>query len=1033
MLEGGGSVPHYYTSSKQKNRRFLELQPRSSRLQERGKEALSKLLNGLFHMVRVLTKKGLNLEEHCRQRDGERKGLVSRKFFLSSLKQLGLPFNNKELQDVVQHYSRPDSDQVDYLSFLKDARIYKKASLLSAEEEEEERGAQSLGDFSSVLIAVKRMLLDAARSLSKHPDDIYRMFARWDTQGTGTVTATQFLRVLARLHVELSDQDQDSLVELLDTNAMGRIDFDGLLIFCFGSTEHDLQSPHGMVIGTQPAAFDDAAGETLSAVSTEGNNSLELKSTNSLGIGRRPHTASLSRPYNSNSSPHGVSAGYVVASSASDWLPIAEGGADGAAPRRYGRIRPLTASGRVLAHDFHQARHSGRRIGADGDELLLMDLPDDVIHGEENYLPNDGVEDAARSQSDFADEEFKEKEVARYDGSAPPSSSSHQYLQQYLPASPPHFAAFEHTVTGSIQTEKNDEVFAEDSSPTDHLVLLATQTLATLRDIILARYRRGRGLQEIFQHFDRDGKRFFDTNDFIQATADLRIETSERVANIAIAQMAVDGIDRVSFGEFKVFVLDADNKLLELNVQEQLASLFEQQGREYQSWMCEVFWSDDENASESRVSAKSDKGQSQGFVSKSTFIGTLRKIGLVLTSAEVARLVDRFDIHGTDQCSATRFVRMVQLSPAWKHAEAVLHYQDQAMQEGQTLRRGAEHQVPHLSEELISMCEYLGICVLSEQNMIWIASDALKAPLPVNWTAQKDSHGRTFFYNRLTGQSRWEHPLDPHFRKLRDKYRQSANENEAISPARGFRMQSTRMPTNGEDSGYFQKQPGWQASFAGPRPSINAFAPQITGHAVESDQTSPAEAGRHRPHSAALTGATSILQQYGVTDPTKQGRHRPISAPFAAKDAMMNKVPSLSTAPPTSAVLTATRALTDAIYSSGYYKSQPPVPLRASAGPSGTPAPFSAYATASSNPAAASSKPRATSATKRTGVASRSAVDRALSIGRSSRDLLKVPDSAAAAAGMFVENRAGRNSKLTEMLEGNIIEKLDIAMGAKKR
>lgn len=38
LLEGGGAVPTYYTSMKQKGRRVMELQPRSHRLQERGKE-----------------------------------------------------------------------------------------------------------------------------------------------------------------------------------------------------------------------------------------------------------------------------------------------------------------------------------------------------------------------------------------------------------------------------------------------------------------------------------------------------------------------------------------------------------------------------------------------------------------------------------------------------------------------------------------------------------------------------------------------------------------------------------------------------------------------------------------------------------------------------------------------------------------------------------------------------------------------------------------------------------------------------------
>lgn len=38
LLEGGGVVPSYYTSLRQKNRRQLELQDRSSRMRQRGNE-----------------------------------------------------------------------------------------------------------------------------------------------------------------------------------------------------------------------------------------------------------------------------------------------------------------------------------------------------------------------------------------------------------------------------------------------------------------------------------------------------------------------------------------------------------------------------------------------------------------------------------------------------------------------------------------------------------------------------------------------------------------------------------------------------------------------------------------------------------------------------------------------------------------------------------------------------------------------------------------------------------------------------------
>ena len=75
------------------------------------------------------------------------------------------------------------------------------------------------------------------------------------------------------------------------------------------------------------------------------------------------------------------------------------------------------------------------------------------------------------------------------------------------------------------------------SEPIDHLNLLASQTLATVRDLVVKRQQTGKALVEIFRHFDRKGKRFFTAQDFMRATADLRLETTERVAMLAVAQV----------------------------------------------------------------------------------------------------------------------------------------------------------------------------------------------------------------------------------------------------------------------------------------------------------------------------------------------------------------------------------------------------------------------------------------------------------------------------------------------------------------
>jgi Ca2+-binding EF-hand superfamily protein len=347
-------------------------------------------------------------------------------------------------------------------------------------------------------------------------------------------------------------------------------------------------------------------------------------------------------------------------------------------------------------------------------------------------------------------------------------------------ASAGHYGNHHNAPASQMQSSQNSyESPLPTKEPIEHLVLLANQILSTLREIIMGRYRRGKSLPEIYEHFDRNDKNYFDARDFIIATADLRIETSRRVANIAINMIALDGYDKVCFGEFKVFVLDSDHKLLEMNVQEQLAQMLEQKGREYQTFMVDMFWNEEESLNGSRTPNERPYRQNE-FVSKSAFVSSLQRIGLMLTSSELNRLVDRFDMYGNEMCSVPRFVRMVQNSRAWRHGERVLAYQDEAIEEAEYLRQqlsagdrnGNAANLPKLPEELISMCEYLGIRVLSDANMVWIAADALKAPLPVSWTAQKDANGRTYFYNHLSNQSRLEHPLDPHFRKLRDRYRQ---------------------------------------------------------------------------------------------------------------------------------------------------------------------------------------------------------------------------------------------------------------------
>lgn len=770
LIEGGaGSLPgSQYSSVRSRSRRSLELQSRSHRLQERGKEALSKVRNGLCHALKVLSRRGVDFERYCRrfcnqtassQRSSSRLSSnvkyapMTKKQFFMMLKSIGLPLSARELHDITQYYALPQlptsssgsagdgpestssantaifmydisptetdarsrssdratSDYADYMGLLRDARILPgiprgRRGSLPEEDEEDELGIDidqdidgDLGNdddiqsYTQVLSNLKSMLLESTKKLGKHQDDVYRMFARWDTQGTGSVTATQFLRVLARLHVELSDQDQDFLVELLDTNAMGRIEFENLLNFCFATGTNGNYEPQDYVLSSPVStakhisrAPSGGTGEdhteTVSAVS------IGTKETNAhfFPAGgdvdkkarakdlQRPHTASstLSRPYaeqtnyierstynisNSNgpcaqlqthslvlppqsltefdSSIPPVQTNYrrMNSDGLSSWTngkDKSDGHTNGVAAGA-GNIkilqRPQTASGRVSSSNTssnnnrpseegpkESRKHSTAPYSHLDSIYDDMEVYDDVLFDEnialqssepKSDLPSQGLERNISSRehathpnqeplNDLIYESSENEEIVvtgavlESDRIAdiariPPSRDSwnsglngpaaglamvggsfNNFMVERsdfrkgldygsevdwkgLHLSGYHNPPGQHQQSSDMATATvgfadresdplEDDPIVQEDEPIEHLVLLANQILSTLRDIVMTRYRRGKGLPEIYQQFDRNNKKYFDANDFVQATADLRLETSTRVAAIAV-------------------------------------------------------------------------------------------------------------------------------------------------------------------------------------------------------------------------------------------------------------------------------------------------------------------------------------------------------------------------------------------------------------------------------------------------------------------------------------------------------------------
>eukprot|EP00747_Dinoflagellata_sp_TGD_P164995 gnl/TRDRNA2_/TRDRNA2_185727_c0_seq1.p1 gnl/TRDRNA2_/TRDRNA2_185727_c0~~gnl/TRDRNA2_/TRDRNA2_185727_c0_seq1.p1 ORF type:complete len:418 (-),score=86.08 gnl/TRDRNA2_/TRDRNA2_185727_c0_seq1:181-1434(-) len=75
-------------------------------------------------------------------------------------------------------------------------------------------------------------------------------------------------------------------------------------------------------------------------------------------------------------------------------------------------------------------------------------------------------------------------------------------------------------------------------------------------------------------------------------------------------------------------------------------------------------------------------------------------------------------------------------------------------------KRHREKGLEPTKPELIAYSRYLGIDPVVDGDLMWISEEALKAPLPLEWTEHNDSSDRVFYYNVKTHQSSWTHPLE---------------------------------------------------------------------------------------------------------------------------------------------------------------------------------------------------------------------------------------------------------------------------------
>ncbi|XP_014665508.1 PREDICTED: centrosomal protein of 164 kDa-like [Priapulus caudatus] len=69
-------------------------------------------------------------------------------------------------------------------------------------------------------------------------------------------------------------------------------------------------------------------------------------------------------------------------------------------------------------------------------------------------------------------------------------------------------------------------------------------------------------------------------------------------------------------------------------------------------------------------------------------------------------------------------------------------------------------------EELEAFAREIGIDPECDPDLMWIAREAIMAPLPPEWKPVQDPSGEIYYFNFVTNDSTWDHPCDQYYREM---------------------------------------------------------------------------------------------------------------------------------------------------------------------------------------------------------------------------------------------------------------------------
>ncbi|CUG86631.1 Hypothetical protein, putative, partial [Bodo saltans] len=105
-------------------------------------------------------------------------------------------------------------------------------------------------------------------------------------------------------------------------------------------------------------------------------------------------------------------------------------------------------------------------------------------------------------------------------------------------------------------------------------------------------------------------------------------------------------------------------------------------------------------------------------------------------------------------------------APPQQQQDAAALQQDELPPQQQQLMDLSGEEYEPTEQEIQEYCEWLGLDMATDKCLVWIAREALRAPLPENWTMCYTDEREVYYFNVRTGESIWDHPMDAYYKSL---------------------------------------------------------------------------------------------------------------------------------------------------------------------------------------------------------------------------------------------------------------------------